>query len=245
MIKVHAYGAGVQSVYLLQRYLRGDIERPDVVMFADTQSEPESVYRVVERDRQLCAEAGVMFEVVTAGNLGTSKGIFIPAYTLNKNGHKGILMRQCTDRFKIRPMRRRLRAMGVESAEMWLGISTDEASRMKPSNVRWITNRYPLIEMNVSRSECEHWLSENKIFAAKSACVFCPYRNARSWKAILDNEHDLAKAVEYDDRLRERRKSEGTLLYVHKDRLPVRFLKGSDNPEINLFENECEGYCGL
>ena len=73
----------------------------------------------------------------------------------------GIGRRQCTDNYKIRPIRRKIREMlglmkrqrvpAGTSVELWLGISTDEAIRMKTSRDTWITNRYPLIEAGMSR----------------------------------------------------------------------------------------------
>ena len=38
--------------------------------------------------------------------------------------------------------------------ELWLGISTDETIRMKNSRDRWIANRYPPIEADMSRRDC-------------------------------------------------------------------------------------------
>ena len=40
------------------------------------------------------------------------------------------------------------------TVELWLGISTDEAIRMKTSSDRWIHNRYPLIAVGMSRKDC-------------------------------------------------------------------------------------------
>ena len=51
-------------------------------------------------------------------------------------------------------LRPRQRVPAGTTVEMWLGISTDEAIRMKDSRDRWITNRYPLIEVGMSRRDC-------------------------------------------------------------------------------------------
>ena len=242
-MKVHSYGAGVQSVALLWKYLRNAFERPDLVIFADTQAEPASVYESVTRDQEACAERGVEFVIVTAGDLGHTKpGIFIPAYTLNKNGRKGTLLRQCTDRFKIAPIKRELRKRGATKAEIWLGISTDEASRMKDSNAAWLTNRYPLIEINMSRGDCETYLAEIGVTASKSACVFCPYGGKKRWLSLSSTEREAA--IEYDERLRNRMK--GVKMFVHDSRLPLReAVELMENGDPDLFNNECEGYCGL
>ncbi len=73
--------------------------------------------------------------------------IDIPVYLKGRDGEgDGIGRRQCTDGYKIRPIRRRMREMlGLRprqrvpagtAVELWLGISTDEAIRMKDSRDR-------------------------------------------------------------------------------------------------------------
>lgn len=220
------------------------MERPDLVIFADTEQEPASVYETVKRDKEICECEGIEFAVVGYDDLGDQdrKGIFIPAYTLNKNGRKGTLMRQCTDRFKIRPIRKEIRRRGLMNVEMWLGISTDEASRQKPSRVKYLTNRYPLIEIGMSRKDCEAYLAKIGVTASKSACVFCPYRSAKAWASLTKEE--MQKAIEYDVRLRDRKKD--VKMYVHSSRTPLSNAVGlTGENSTNLFENECEGYCGL
>ena len=92
----------------------------------------------------------------------------IPVYLKGRDGQgDGIGRRQCTTNYKIRPIRRRIRELlGLRprqrvpagtTVELWLGISTDEAMRMKDSRDRWMTNRYPLIEAGMSRSDCADW----------------------------------------------------------------------------------------
>ena len=89
----------------------------------------------------------------------------IPVHLRGRDGEGvGIGRRQCTDNDKIRPIRRRMREMlGLRprqrvpagtSVELWLGISTDEAKPIKTACDRWVTNRYPLIEAERSRSDC-------------------------------------------------------------------------------------------
>lgn len=45
MKRILSLGAGVQSSTLALMAAHGEIERPDCAIFADTQAEPESVYR--------------------------------------------------------------------------------------------------------------------------------------------------------------------------------------------------------
>lgn len=248
-MKIQSYGAGVQSVALLHMALNGDFERPDLVIFADTQAEPESVYEVLERDKELCEKAGIELAVVSLGNLsatGQWGGLFIPAHTYNERTEsKGMLRRQCTQRFKVAPIRRELRRRGVKQAEMWLGISTDEVTRAKPSNVKWLTHRWPLLELGVSRADCHSYLAEIGIEAAKSACVFCPYHSDHEWLRIKQNPRDWRAAVEYDRVIRDTR-PEGGKVYVHPQRVPLEMVE-FENPDLQpgLWDSECGGHCGL
>lgn len=104
--RVHAFGAGVQSMALLcawalesEDFARSDGSlwrgffpegKPDFAVYADTQSESPAIAEAVDVARSLCAAAGVPFEVVTAGNLGIPKvastgtqGIFVPLFTVS------------------------------------------------------------------------------------------------------------------------------------------------------------------
>jgi hypothetical protein len=254
---VQSYGAGVQSRAMLHMAIQGLMPKPDIVIFADTQAEPESVYEAVKEDALHAQQAGIRFESVTHANLAALeqfKGVYIPAFTVNyKTGKKGMLRRQCTMRFKVEPIRRYLRTLGVKKAHMLLGITTDEAVRVKDSPVKWITHVYPFIERNMNRDDCERYLSSINIKGAKSACVFCPYRSPYGWAKIRQNQADWQLAVEYDKKLRDKFGDEwGGSLYVHPDMVP---LEQASVPDLSTmprlfddgggFGNECEGHCGV
>lgn len=245
MTQVQSFGAGVQSVALLRMAVNGLIDRPDLVLFADTQQEPQHVYDVMEREAEVCKVAGIEFGIVSAGDLGAWKengSIHAPLRTELIGGkERGLLFRTCTDRFKIQPIRRALRARGVKKAVLWLGMSVDEIQRVKPSSVGWITNRHPLIELSMRRSDCETYLSSIGVTAAKSACVFCPYRSDASWRTVRDSPEDWAKAVAYDESIRHARP--GYLSFVHKSWKPLAEAVLSKENDLGLFDDECDGVC--
>ena len=254
-VTVQSYGAGVQSRAMLHMSINGDLPKPDRIIFADTQAEPQAVYQAVEEDQEHAKRAGIPFDTVTNGDLNATDkwgGVTIPAHTLNpRTGSKGMLRRQCTHLFKVRPIRRHLRALGATRATIHLGITTDEATRMKPSNVQWITHSYPLIDRNLSREDCDAYLQRLGIAAVKSACVFCPYRSNYGWAKIRANPSDWKAAIAYDEQLRDKR-PEGGELFVHPDRVPLREAQVPDLASmIPLFDdhggfgNECEGHCGV
>ena len=163
-------GASWQStVLLLLAEADGIRPRPHAAVFADTRWEPHDVYehldwletqttipifRVGDRDLYQDTWDGVG----SYGQTFTS----IPVFALKSTGKMALSRRQCTHNYKIRPIQRRMRELVGRSPRskygpsvtQWLGISVDEAHRMKDSGVDWIKNRYPLVEMGMTRSDC-------------------------------------------------------------------------------------------
>ena len=284
-----AFGAGVQSVALLYAWIfdsivfRGahgffDLEdKPDLVVFADTQAESPDVYEAVEDARSLCEEAGIRFEVVSAGDLARPpksstgvQGIYTPVYTVKlltdengRAGEEGQLRRQCTGRYKIEPMMARAAQLaGKRPIEVSMGISLDEAHRMKRRDAHeQVQNRYPLVMQEalrgMSRNDCVNFLNDIDVPAGKSACYFCPYKADARWIDMYRNERELfAKAVAYDEWVREQRP--GYKCYVHRSRRPLKDavldLVAAADAQVGLFPIELdtsasggceEGYCGV
>ena len=177
-LTVISLGGGVQSSVMALMANEGAFDRlPDCSIFADTRWEPPSIYEhltwlkdrlsfplyVVDNGRSLREDVKAL-----TNHSGSRNYVDIPVYLKGRGGEgDGLGRRQCTDNYKIRPIRRRIRELlGLRprqrvpagtTVELWLGISTDEAIRMKDSRDRWMTNRYPLIEAGMSRSDCLNW----------------------------------------------------------------------------------------
>ena len=180
-LTVISLGGGVQSSVMALMANEGAFDRlPDCAIFADTRWEPPSIYEhltwlkdrlsfplyVVDNGRSLREDVKAL-----TNHSGSRNYVDIPVYLKGRDGEgDGIGRRQCTDNYKIRPIRRRIREMlGLRprqrvpagtTVELWLGISTDEAIRVRTSRDRWMTNRYPLIEAGMSRSDCLNWWKE-------------------------------------------------------------------------------------
>jgi len=205
---VLSLGAGVQSSALALMASDGVIfPRPDFAIFADTQQEPKAVY-----DHLSWLETLLTYPVirVTAGDLGTFEvkirksgntgiDIMIPAYTLAADGTRGMISRQCTKNYKIIPIVNKIRdAVGKDALKEWrkaksskplvrqlIGISMDEADRMRDNRLSWIKNEYPLVDKNLTRTDCDVWFyNRTGRHAPRSACVFCPFQQ-RYGMAIL------------------------------------------------------------
>jgi hypothetical protein len=264
MKHIISLGAGVQSSTMALMAACGEITpMPDAAIFADTQDEPKEVYTHLE---WLLTVLPFPVHIVTAGKLsqrhlegfnGARTPFFIKA--------GGMAKRQCTREFKIRPLRRKVRELlGYDprgripagAVSQWIGISTDEADRQKPSGVTFAINRWPLLEdaTRMSRSDCKRWLWERYRRAApKSACKQCPYGGEERLLHLKETDPEgFTELCEYDAALRTpehvaRWRGE---LYVHPSCVPLvqidlDGLGKTKRAQGNLFTNECEGMCGV
>ena len=266
-------GAGVQSTVLALMAERGeyDLPKPDVAVFADTGWEPPSVYEHLD-----WLQEQLSFEVVRvrAGNIrdnileGTSPDgnnyLGIPAFLVNADGSAAIAARQCTAKYKVKPINRYLRgrlgfapgrrAPKQVQVEIWMGISADEVLRQKESREEWATNRYPLIELGFSRAQLLNWFTENYPgrYLPRSSCIGCPYRTDGEWKWLQTNDPDsFDDAVRVDWALRAipvvknaiTRKGEA---FLHKSRIPLSEIDFDDATDYDShMAEECEGLCGI
>jgi hypothetical protein len=125
----------------------------------------------------------------------------------------------------------------------------DEAIRMKPSRLSYIVNRWPLIEKEMHRYHCLRWCAERQYpKPAKSACTFCPYTDNVRWRDMRDNDPtSFADAVFVDKAIRNI-PAQRERWFVHRDRVPldeVDLSTAEDRGQLNMFNNECEGMCGV
>lgn len=185
-------GGGIQSSALILMAVKGLIQKPDLVIFADTGSEMPSTIKTIGILQDLCHDAGIKFEIV-------QHGILYEDYM-----EKGLLPRignsSCTMKYKINPIRRYLRANQDETgpkpwSEVWIGITTDESHRARESDVQWIENKFPLIDLGYSRKDCIHWLNENyqDLKIEKSGCFHCHFNKSQHWVDLRENHPDLFK----------------------------------------------------
>lgn len=272
-LTVLSLGGGVQSSVMALMASQGAFDRvPDCAIFADTRWEPPSVYEHVE---WLRGRLSFPFYIVDNGrslredvkaltsHSGHRSYVDIPLYLKGRDGEgDGIGRRQCTENYKVKPIRRRVREMlGLRprqrvsagtTVEMWLGISTDEAIRMKTSRDRWVKNRYPLIEAGMSRKDCvEWWNARYDQPLERSACVACPFQSRHRWVETKRRWPELfAEAVEIDANLRSGLALDKTP-YLHRQRMPLAEAVALDEAEAGAgghsdeFGNECEGHCGV
>jgi hypothetical protein len=265
MLNIISLGAGVQSSTMALMAAAGEITpMPDCAIFADTGAEPRKVYEWLT-----WLETLLPFPVhrVSRGNLRTQ--IVDSMAGLGKmNGRPpfftqsgGMLRRQCTHDFKLLPLHAKVRELvGLKprqrapkevQAVQWIGISTDEAARQKPSIHSFVTHRWPLIEVNMSRTDCLHKFDKAGLpRPPKSACTFCPYHDNAMWRDMKENDpQSFADAVLIDETVRpgigQRNKEPW---FLHRSRKPlseVDFRTAKDAGQQSMFDDECEGMCGV
>jgi len=98
--------------------------------------------------------------------------------------------------------------------------------RMKTSDVKYITNRWPLIEKRMTRNDCVNWLERHGLeVPLKSSCYFCPFHSTAEWRKIFYfGDSDWQKAVEVDKQIRKARPPYD--LYLHPARI-IRLTCGA------------------
>ena len=251
-----SYGGGVQTVTIATMCCLGDYPMPDVAIFADPQWETQSTYDYTKWFKEWMKERGLNLIETTKGNirseaLSVGKRIAsLPVYT----EPSGMMIRQCTNEYKIQPVIQAVRKFcGVGKGErmkqkvnLWLGISCDEASRMKPSRTPWMTNIYPLIEKGMNRSDCLAYLTRKGVpHPPKSACIGCPFHSDHYWLALKRNSpKEWEDACQFDDAIRKHRVSIKAKVYLHRSMKPLRDVYLAED-QMDFFQNECEGHCGL
>lgn len=251
-IHIISLGAGVQSSAMAIMASLGMIApMPLCGIFADTGDETDETYQWIGELQKL-----VSFPVIWLKGPRLSDSLVnkwghseIPAWFKNEQGNPSIGRRQCTKYFKIIPVRREIRARYPKrNTILWMGISTDEISRMKPSGRKWLTHRWPLIEQHKSRRDCLAFLkTQTQTEVPKSACVYCPYKDPARWKQSQSrpSEMEIIRRVESVLLPRNEFLTRALSAIEQTDFTPIKKDDGQLEIFENDFNNECEGMCGV
>ena len=153
-LRILSLGAGVQSSTLALMIEKGEIPMVDAGIFADVKGEPLAVYKHLNwLEKQLSypiyrvSWRNLKKDIFDASE-GNYKGFTAPFYTKNEvTGKKGMLRRQCTADYKIKPVVKKIRELlGYKkgervkkgtNVELLMGISKDEIFRMKTNRLKY------------------------------------------------------------------------------------------------------------
>lgn len=269
-IHILSLGAGVQSSTLALMAAAGEVNpMPVVAIFADTQDESKATYifldwleknispiRLVRVTKGKLSEHALRLRTSRKTGLHYTKPQ-LPTYTLYPDGKHGKMKRHCTADFKIDLVRReskRIAGKGV-SIISWLGISADEAHRMKTSPDKRIEHRYPLVELGITRQTCLGWMKARGFpRPPRSACVYCPFHDDTEWLRLKQEDPEsFAFAVGFEKNLQVVLAKCGRLdsvPFLHDSRIPLEQVDleaGAAREQMGFsrWGNECEGYCGV
>ena len=270
MMNIISLGAGVQSMTMALMAAKGEIEpMPDCAIFADTGAEPWHVYDQLDEIQEevpfpvytVMEGKGLKSSIDASLKHGKDdKGRYasVPFFADSGAPGGGLLRRQCTAEFKIKPIEQKIRAlMGLSKGQrgpkevavrLWMGISMDEAIRMKPNRTKWIENIFPLIDKRMHRYQCLQWMERNKYQEPKkSACYFCPYHSNATWLDMKNNDPDSWDlAVTMDKKIRVGIHHIKEKVFLHRSLEPLDEVDlDPDKDQVDMFGNECEGYCGV
>jgi len=258
-MKIISLGWGVQSFTLAAMSALGELEPVDFAIHADTTHESQLTYQFATRWSPWFEEHNLQIYTVKPKNADPIKNqdgfSDVPYYSASVSHGNGQTKRQCTTHWKIIPMRQMISAYlksqkvtktaGI--VEQWIGISMDEWQRMKDNDVKYIRNRWPLIEKKMTRADCVLWLEIHGLeIPPRSACTFCPFHNTEEWRRIKANESDWAEAVRVDRAIR---KNDWKFdQFVHPARRPleeVDLRTETEKGQLSIWDQECSGVCGV
>lgn len=249
-MRLLSLGVGVQSSTLAFMIKHGLVEMVDAALFADTGDEKEATYEYLDwLEEQLPfpvyrGTAGKMSDDIMRDEKPEVR-FLLPTYTADG----GMGKRQCTRHYKLDVIKRMTRELGAtrsKPATMLIGISHDESIRMTSSQVLYIQNDYPLVDMRKTRGHCIEWMRANGYrIPPRSACTHCPFQSNDEWQAMTPRE--FAGVVRLDRFIRNRGANERVVQFLHRDRVPLEEVDLSHPGDVqaDMFGNDCVGMCGV
>ena len=182
MIKIASFGCGVDSVAGL--LLNSDY---DEIIFADTLDELPTTYQYMQYFEK---KSGLKITKVQSKH-GSLYDYFFKGKSQSSKFHHW-----CSDKFKIQPIRKYLRTKygKKETFEMNIFIDHSEFHRMRESDVKYIKNKYPLVEQKLSREQLKEIIkSKGYLVPQKSGCYHCCFTTKKGWINLRNNEPELWK----------------------------------------------------
>lgn len=237
-MKALSLGAGVQSSTILLMACRGEMDKPDLAIFADTGWEDPRTYVHLKFLEREASTAGIPVLRVSRGNIRDDllnaaemkTGFLQMPVFIRKDGDLRMGRRHCTEYFKLRPIREQIRKLlGVgprarlpkDAVELWVGIILDEWQRMTQAREQWVNVTWPLVERRMTRLDCLIWLEKNYPGrqVPRSSCIGCPFHSNECWNELRQNVVAWNDALSADELIRN-----GTLggqLYLHRSGKPL------------------------
>jgi len=201
-------GGGTQSNATICLMHDGKLPKPEIIIMADTGMEMPYVFEYQkEYIAPLCEDMGVPYVIVKKSDwsdwgLYDKRGEPLVGFFTELNGRKenndcNKKPAYCSGKWKTDVTRRYLNhhfskevKCGVDS---WIGYTIDELRRVRTPIGKW-QNRYPLIELRMTRPDCIKYVEDFGLpTPPKSACWMCPNRPNSEWLDMKLNVPDVFK----------------------------------------------------
>lgn len=196
MSEMVSFGAGVNSAAMVIMLVNQGWKGP--IVFADTGGEHRETYCWMDYfQRAFLAPHGLMITRIGPGSPyhADEVSVSLEQFCLDHMIIPYMVARWCTDKWKIKPLGKWAEANSC--TECLLGFAADEAHRAKDIDGR----RYPLIEADVTRRDCQRLIAEAGLeVPIKSGCFFCPAQRLDGWRRLYHEHPDLyGRAVALED----------------------------------------------
>lgn len=236
----------------------------DAILFCDLGNEPRWVYDQVHFIKCACEDAGIQFYILESSlhsdyikNFGKSRVVSIPFWTIDENGKKGKMMRNCTLDYKINIMQKfvrtellgyrkgqRTKPEDIKVHEMHLGFSIEEERRCKVNPHKMFINKFPLCDMKMERKDSyaysrDVWGLETKA----SACNFCPFHRNYFFKHLKNNyKEEYESVLEFDELLEKEQPNTKirSKLYISRSRKRIKDLTDQECNDKEFFQYKDE-----
>lgn len=187
-MRVLSLGAGVNSTALLVLKAQGKVEF-DLALFADTGGEQPETYGYIEEViKPFCRNNEIELVIVKR------EGNDLYDESFQRKIIPTRMFRSCTDKFKIRVLKKYVRERFPEQEINFLiGIDAGESHRAKED----CGNVYPLMELGIDREGCKQIIRDAGLpLPVKSGCYFCPFTPKNGWINLLKRHPNLYRKAE-------------------------------------------------
>lgn len=217
-------GGGVDSTAIAALIVAGELPKPDLAYMTDCGWERARTWDYVrEVTRPRLESAGVRLQIIKTADYADNRPVsedgfvYIPAYRYTPDGV--VKFRTCcNNNWKVRPAMRWLRDQGVERCENWIGISADESRRVRSSRLKWVSFRYPLIELGMSREDALWFLAQHGWPRPhRTSCVICPNQSDEQWREVRACRQDWDRVLRVE-RAIQRKAGD---VYLHSSAKPI------------------------
>ena len=198
-LTILSYGGGVQTFGILLMIKNGLMEKPSALIFSNTMAEkPETIIHIETIVKPICKELNLPFYEVSY-----QEGL-IQGYSKN-NTIPNVTNRSCTLTYKIKPVNKQIKTLlGYQEAysripkgtnvNVMIGFTTDEINRKAENQEHYLTNVFPLLDLNMSRNDVIQYIEKSGYeVPVKSGCFLCPFISLKGFVQLKIDKPDLFK----------------------------------------------------